>query len=62
MHLVDEQHGFLATRHQPFVSAREHITHVFDTGGHGGQFFKHTTGLSGNDGGERGLAHAGRPE
>lgn len=33
MHLVDEQHGFLATRHQPFVSAREHITHVFDTGG-----------------------------
>ena len=62
MHLVDEQHGFLALCHQAFVGAVQHVAHILDAGCDGGKFFEFTAGLFGHDGGERGFAHAGRAE
>ena len=62
VHLVDEQHRFLAFGDETFVRAFEHITHVLDAGGDRGQFLEDTAGLFGDDIGEGGFADSGRSE
>lgn len=62
VHLVDEQHRFLAFGDETFVRAFEHVTHVLDAGGDRGQFLEDTAGLFGDDIGEGGFADSGRSE
>ena len=62
MHLVDEQDGLRAVADESAPRAGEHVTHVLHPRCHRRQLLERAPRLTGDDGRQRGLAHAGRSE